>query len=427
MAQEDAKFIRDKVMAHNKWFEECIPMIASENLMSPLAKEMLISDFADRYAEGLPKKRYYQGNIYVDEVELKTIELAKKVFDAQFADVRPISGTVANMAVLFAFAQPGDTITTCALAQGAHISTCEFGAFGQRSVNSVNYPFNEHDMNLDVDGTIKLLKEVRPKVAQFGLSVFLFPPPLKELQDTFNEIGCLVWEDCAHVLGLIAGGQFHDPLREGVNVVSSSTHKTFPGPNHGLLLGQNLTEEQEKKLQKAVFPGVTSSHHLLAMAALGITLAEMDVFGKEYAAQACKNARALGEALYELGVPVLCPDLGFTRSHAIAVDVGQFGGGKDCAQALEDANIICNKNMLPRDTSSVRPSGLRLGSQEMTRIGMKESDMKEVAELIARVVVKKEDPAKVKEDVKAFKKQFTTIQYCFNAGEPAYGYHKLVE
>ena len=201
MAQEDAKFIRDKVMAHNKWFEECIPMIASENLMSPLAKEMLISDFADRYAEGLPKKRYYQGNIYVDEVELKTIELAKKVFDAQFADVRPISGTVANMAVLFAFAQPGDTITTCALAQGAHISTCEFGAFGQRAVNSVNYPFNEHDMNLDVDGTIKLLKEVRPKVAQFGLSVFLFPPPLKELQDTFNEIGCLVWEDCAHVLG----------------------------------------------------------------------------------------------------------------------------------------------------------------------------------------------------------------------------------
>ena len=127
MAQEDAKYIRDKVMAHNKWFEECIPMIASENLMSPLAKEMLISDFADRYAE-----------------------LAKKVFDAQFADVRPISGTVANMAVLFAFAQPGDTITTCALAQGAHISTCEFGAFGQRAVNSVNYPFNEHDMNLDV-------------------------------------------------------------------------------------------------------------------------------------------------------------------------------------------------------------------------------------------------------------------------------------
>lgn len=427
MTLDDARFIREKVMAHNKWFEECIPMIASENLMSPLAKEMLISDFADRYAEGLPGKRYYQGNIYVDEVEIKAVELAKRLFKADFADVRPISGTVANMAVLFAFAEPGDTITTCALAQGAHISTCEFGAFGQRAVNSVNYPFSVKDMNLDVDGTIKLLMKEKPKVAQFGLSVFLFPPPLKELQDTFNEIGCLVWEDCAHVLGLIAGGQFQKPFEDGVNIVSSSTHKTFPGPNHGMILGSKLTDEQEKKIQKAVFPGVTSSHHLHAMAALAITLAEMDVFAKDYAAQACKNSRALGQALYELGVPVLCPDLGFTRSHAIALDVSQFGGGKDCAQLLEDANIICNKNMIPSDTSSVRPSGLRLGSQEMTRIGMKESDMKHVAELIARVVKNKEDPRKVKEDVKDFKKGFSTIKYCFNEGEPAYAYHKLVK
>jgi glycine hydroxymethyltransferase len=289
----------------------------------------------------------------------------------------------------------------------------------------VNYPFNVEDMNIDVDGAIKVLKKEKPKIAQFGLSVFLFPPPIKELMDTFNEIDCLVWEDCAHVLGLIAGGQFHKPFEDGVNIVSSSTHKTFPGPNHGMILGSNLTEEEEKKIQKAVFPGVTSSHHLHAMAALAMTLAEMQVFAKDYAAQTCKNARALGEALYEEGVPVLCPDRGFTRSHAIALDVTQFGGGKDCAQLLEDANIICNKNMLPSDTSSVRPSGLRLGTQELTRTGMKESEMKEVAKLIARVL-KKEDPKKVKEDVKALKKDFTTIKYCFNEGEPAYKYHKLV-
>ncbi|MCL1905302.1 MAG: serine hydroxymethyltransferase [Methanomassiliicoccaceae archaeon] len=423
--KEDARWIRETVMAHNKWFEESIPMIASENLMSPLAKEMLISDFADRYAEGLPGKRYYQGNIYVDQVESKATEMAKELFGSSFADVRPISGTVANMAVLFAFAKPGDTITTCALAQGAHISTAEFGAFGQRGVNSVNYPFNTENMNLDVDGTIKLLKEVRPKVAQFGLSVFLFPPPLKELKDTFQEIGCKVWYDAAHVLGLIAGKQFDDPLRNGVNILSSSTHKTFPGPNHGMILGNNITEDDEKAIQRAVFPGVTSSHHLHAMAALAVTLAEMKVFADDYASQACKNARALGTALYELGVEVLCPDLGFTRSHAIAVDVSKFGGGKDVSKDLEDANIICNKNMLPKDTSAVRPSGIRLGVQELTRVGMKESEMKEVASLIYRVA-KKEDPKKVKEDVKALKKNFTKIQWCFNSGEPAYGYHKLI-
>ena len=426
MSKEDADYIRNQVMEHNSWFNDCIPMIASENLMSPLAKEMLISDFADRYAEGLIGKRYYQGNIYVDKVEQRAVDLAKKVFECDFADVRPISGTVANMAVLFAFANPGDTITTCALAQGAHISTCEFGAFGQRSVNSVNYPFDEENMNLDVDGTIKLLKQVKPKVAQFGLSVFLFPPPLKELEDTFNEVGCLVWEDCAHVLGLIAGGQFQKPFEDGVDIVSASTHKTFPGPNHGIVLGNGLSEENTKKIQHAIFPGVTSSHHLHAMAALAVTLAEMDVFGKDYAAQACKNARALGQALYERGVPVLCENLGFTRSHAIAVDVAQFGGGLECAKLLEDANIICNKNMLPSDTSSVNPSGLRLGTQEMTRLGMKENEMDEVADFIARVVVKKEDPAKVKKEVTEFKHGFDTIQYCFNAGEPAYEYRKLV-
>ncbi|MCL2608198.1 MAG: serine hydroxymethyltransferase [Methanomassiliicoccaceae archaeon] len=423
--KEDARWIREKVMAHNKWFEESIPMIASENLMSPLAKEMLISDFADRYAEGLPGKRFYMGNIYVDQVESKASEMAKELFECSFSDIRPISGTVANMAVLFAFAKPGDIITTCALAQGAHISTAEFGAFGQRGVKSVNYPFNADSMNIDIDGTIKLLKEVRPKVAQFGLSVFLFPTPLKELNDTFNEIGCTVWYDAAHVLGLIAGKQFQDPLKEGVNILSASTHKTFPGPNHGLLLGQNLTEDQEKALQRAVFPGVTSSHHLHAMAAFAVTLAEMKVFAKDYAAQTCRNARALGEAMYELGMDVLCPDLGFTRSHAIAVDVTKHGGGKEVSKDLEDANIICNKNMLPHDTSAVNPSGIRLGVQELTRVGMKESEMKEVAGLIYRVA-KKEDPQKVKEDVKALKKNFTKIQWCFNAGEEAYGYHKLV-
>ncbi len=425
MINEEALWIRDKVRAHNKWFEESIPMIASENLMSPLAKEMLISDFADRYAEGLPGKRYYQGNIYVDEVELKAMEMARELFDCKFADLRPVSGTVANMAVLFAFAEPGDTITTCALAQGAHISTAKFGAFGLRSVNSVNYPFNESDMNLDVDETIKVLKDERPKVAQFGLSVFLFPPPLKELMDTFNEIGCTVWYDAAHVLGLIAGGQFQDPLREGAHILSSSTHKTFPGPNHGMLLGDNLDEEQEKALHRAVFPGVTSSHHLHAMAALAMTLAEMKVYAKDYAAQTVKNSRVLGEALYERGIDVLCPDLGFTRSHAIAVDVSAHGGGKTVAQDLEDANIICNKNMLPRDTSAVKPSGIRLGVQELTRVGMKESEMVQVAELISRVA-NKDPPAKVREDVKELKRGFTKIRYCFNEGEEAYRFHELV-
>jgi len=424
--KEDAYWIRDQVQKHNKWFEESLPMIASENLMSPLAKEMMISDFHDRYAEGLPGKRYYNGNIYVDKVELKCIELAQRIFKCQFADVRPISGTVANMATLMALTKPGDTITCTSLDHGAHISTAKFGAVGFRGVNTVTFPFNTNDMVIDVDGAAKLIREVKPKVAQFGLSVFLFPAPLKELKDVFNEVGCTVWYDGAHVLGLIAGGRFQDPLHEGAHVLTASTHKTFPGPNHGIVLGNDLNEKLSKKLSSAVFPGVTSSHHLHAMAALAITMAEWEIYGEKYATQVCKNAKALGQALHELGVEVLCSHKGFTESHTIAVNVAAHGGGSEAANLMERANMITNKNMIPGDKSAMNPSGIRLGSQELTRVGMKESEMKEVATLIHRVVVKKESPEVVKKDVMALKRNFTKVRYCLNEGEEAYAYHKLV-
>jgi glycine hydroxymethyltransferase len=394
--------------------------------MSPLAKEMMISDFHDRYAEGMPGKRYYQGNIYVDKVENRCNELAQRVFNVPFVDVRLTSGTVANMAVLFALTDPGDTIATTALANGAHISTAQFGAVGLRGVKTINYPWDEERMTIDVDGARKMLLKERPKVAQFGLSLFLFPVPLKELEPTFHEIGCTVWYDAAHVLGLIAGGQFQDPLHEGANIVSGSTHKTFPGPNHGILLGNKMTEDLEKRLRRSVFPGVTSSHHLHAMAALAVTLAEMEEFGKDYAKQIVKNSQHLGQAMHELGMDVLCPNLGFTKSHTIAVNVSKHGGGDQVAKDLEAANIITNKNMLPGDESSIRPSGIRIGTQEMTRLGMKESEMKHVASLIHRVAVKKESPAKVREDVKELKKRFDKVQYCYHAGTPAYQFHELV-
>lgn len=424
--KEDAYWIRDQVKAHTKWFEESLPMIASENLMSPLAKEMMISDFHDRYAEGLPGKRYYQGNIYVDKVELKCLELARKIFKAQFVDVRPISGTVANIAVLFALAQPGDKIATPELASGAHISTAPFGAVGLRGLNPVHYPWDYKNWNLDVDATRKFLRKEKPKIAQFGLSVFLFPTPIKEIQDALQDAGSVVWYDAAHVLGLIAGGKFQDPLREGVHVISASTHKTFPGPNHGIIIADKVSDDIQAKLQKAAFPGVTSSHHLHAMAALAVTLAEYEIYGKQYAGQTIKNAKALGSALHDMGLDVQAAHLGFTESHTLAVSVAKNGGGPQVAQDLEKANIIVNKNMLPGDTSAVKPSGIRLGTQELTRLGMEKGEMEEVARLIYRVVVKKEDPEAVRKDVWELKKEFTKVRYCLNEGEEAYKYKELV-
>ncbi|HYY48287.1 MAG TPA: serine hydroxymethyltransferase [Thermoplasmata archaeon] len=417
---EHVAFLNDQVDRHHAWFSKSLPMIASENVISPMAREMLLTDFGDRYAEGLPHERYYQGNTFVDEVEDRVVDLMKRIFRVRHADPRPISGTVANMAVYFALLEPGDIMTSVALSHGAHISSAKFGAAGMRGVNNVNYPFDVDRMNIDVDGTAKLLRLVKPKVAAFGQSVFLFPTPLRELGDAIQEAGCHVWYDGAHVMGLIAGGVFQDPLHEGADVLTGSTHKTLPGPQHGILLSDSADEKFVKRLQKGVFPGVVSNHHLHAMAALGVALAECLAFGRDYAAQIVRNAKALGQALHERGVKVLAERHGFTESHALATDVADLGGGAKAAADLEKANIITNKNLLPWDTSPVKPSGVRLGTQELTRLGMKEPQMREVADLIARVVVKREAPEAVARDVASMRSEFNTVHYCFTKGAEAH-------
>ncbi len=419
---EIVQHVRETTRQHNKWFKESLPLIASENVLSPAAREVMDSDLHNRYAEGLPGKRYYQGNIFIDEIERVCEELAREVFGCRFADVRPVSGTVANLAVLMAVARPGDNMTAVGLSDGGHISHAKIGALGLRGVRVHNYPFDKKTMNIDPEGTKRLLREVKPKAALFGQSVYLFPTPLKDLQNTFDEVGCTVWYDAAHVLGLIAGNRFQDPLREGVDVISASTHKTLPGPQHGMIVSDLVKEEMETALRRGVFPGVTSNHHLHSVAALAVTLAETREFGEAYADQMIRNAKALAQALHERGFDVLCEPNGFTESHTVVVDVEEHHGGANVAKSLEDANIIVNKNLLPWDDDPIRPSGIRIGSQEVTRLGMKEDDMIEVAELITRVVMKAGPLTEAKESVKEFKSGFTKVHYCFFEGEEAYDY-----
>lgn len=421
-AKDLAQSVRELTRKHSAWFKDCIPLIASENVMSPAAREVLNSDLNNRYAEGLPGKRYYQGNIYVDQIETICEDLAREVFACRFADVRSTSGTVSNMAVLMALTKTRDKMTTVALSDGGHISHAKIGATGMRGIRTFNYPFDEKNMNIDIEGAKRLIREVKPKVALFGQSVFLFPTPLDEMKDVFSEVGCSTWYDAAHVLGLIAGRKFQDPLREGIDVISGSTHKTLPGPQHGMILSDLTKEGLETSLRRGVFPGVTSNHHLHSVAALAVTLAETREFGEAYADQVIRNAKALGQGLFERGMDVLCEHLGFTESHTVVVDVEQFQGGAKVAKNLEAANIILNKNLLPWDSDPVRPCGIRIGSQELTRLGMKEKEMAEVAELVARVVVKGQAPEKVKPDVIDLKRQFTKVHYCFFEGEEAYDY-----
>jgi glycine hydroxymethyltransferase len=420
---------------HHKWFNTSIPLIASENIPSPAVREALMCDFGNRYAEGWPGERVYAGCIYIDQVEMICNDLACKVFRAEFADCRATSGVVANLAIYAAFSNPGDWMMAASIPSGGHISHGKKEHSGTaglvHGLNIEHYPFSKEEMTIDVDATKKKIKEMSrdgktPKIAMFGGSLFLFPHPVKELAEFMHDHGIYVNYDGAHVAGLIAGGEFQDPLKEGADSMTMSSHKTLWGPQGGCIVSYAKHAEH---IKKAIFPGNTSSHHLHHVAGKAIALAESLEFGKIYAKQVIKNAKTLAESLASYGFSLLGEKKGFTASHQIAVDVTRFGDGGTIEEDLEKAGIILNRQLLPGDIKAGRnymhPSGVRIGVPETTRLGMKEEEMKEIANFIKRVVVDKQDPAIVANDVAEFRKQFQHVQYAFDNTVKAYEYISL--
>lgn len=409
--------IKEATKEHHEWMKNSINLIASENITSLNVREALASDLSHRYAEGLPCDRFYEGCGYIDQVENLTIDLTKKLFHAEHANVQPVSGVVANLASFFALADCNDRMMALEVPVGGHISHANVSAAGIRGIKVSPHPFDEEKMNIDPDIMKKKILEIKPKIILLGGSVFLFPHPVHEAREAADEVGAKVMYDGAHVLGLIAGGKFQDPLKEGADLLVGSTHKTFPGPQGGIIL---CKENIADKIDEAVFPGVVSNHHLHHLAALGISTAEMLEFGADYANQIIKNAQALAGNLHERGFQVLCEDQGFTQSHQVVMDVSNLGKASQFAKDLESNNIILNKNLLPWDdvNRTENPSGIRVGTQEITRRGLKESQMNEVAEYIKMVVMDSKD---VKEEVKEFMSPYSNVHYSFQE-TPAYDY-----
>ena len=425
----------ENLQKHNKWFENSIPLIASENVPSPAVREAIISDFGNRYAEGWPGERVYAGCTYIDEVEVQCMDLAKRLFNAEFADVRPISGVVANLAIYSAFSNPGDVMIAPSIPAGGHISHGKKEHSGTAGlVHGLEiefFAFDPEEMNIDVEKTKAKIQELDkqgklPKIAMFGGSVFLFPHPVKELADFLKGYNMHINYDAAHVAGLIAGGQFQDPLREGVDTMTMSTHKTLFGPQGGLVLA---FEKDADAIKKATFPGLTSSHHIHHMAGKAITFAEALEFGKEYASQTIKNAKLLAAELANLGFKVLGEKMGYTNSHQTVVNVLDYGDGGKIEADLEKANIIVNRQLIPGDLKAKRnymsPGGIRLGTSEITRLGMKESEMQQIASLIKQVIIDKKDPKEITSQVIDFRKNYQKTEYCFDNKLGAYEYVKL--
>ncbi|MAP58626.1 MAG: serine hydroxymethyltransferase [Candidatus Thermoplasmatota archaeon] len=414
-SRETVKRVLGAVESSGKHYGSGFPMIASENVISPLVRQACDSDLHGRYAEGLPGKRYYQGCDDFDTIESIGIDLAKKVFTAPFVNIQPTSGTVSNIAALKALVKPGDSITAVSTADGGHISHAQMGAVGLRGLDLNTYPWDADRMEPDIDAAAEMIREVKPKLALFGASVFLFPTPLQELADAAHEVGATVMYDGAHVLGLIAGGVFQDPLREGADVMTGSSHKTFPGPQGGFLISSSEDEKFHKKLNNAVFPGTNSSYHLHHVAGKVVALAEFEEFGTKYAQDIVANAKVLASSLATEGFEVLAEERGYTASHQVLTRHGEIdsGAGRKAASILEEAGIITNMNMLPGDTKAMSPSGLRLGVQELTRHGMGVDEMEQVAECFRRVLIDNEDPGKVKERVNSIRSEFQEVKYCY--------------
>ena len=417
---------------------ECINLIASEGLKSPAVREMLrlSMDLESRYAEGENdleghvKRRYYQGQRYITRIEDCVTDMMKSLYRCGWADVRPISGTHANLATFkgLSLVTKNRKMVVTPLSCGAHISHDYTGLAGMvLGLENINHAYNVDEMNIDPDRSAEIIRAAKPGIVTFGGSLFLFPHPVKELKEAADEVGAYVVYDAAHVFGLIAGGEFQDPLREGADFITSSTHKTFPGPQGGVILAEPRDERMRRGIrgvQYAVFPLSTSNTHLGRLPALGITALEMKVFGRDLARQTVRNAQAAGQYLYENGLKVLGEAKGFTMSHQLAVDVREYGGGREIAEKLEAANIILNKNILPYDDQRNRedPSGIRIGFQDVTRRGFRRGDIEYLCDLMLDVIKGRRKPSEVREDVVAFKREFNKVEYGFKSLEEAIEY-----
>lgn len=404
--------IEGLIRCQDDWRRRCINLIASENVMSARARSAAGSDFAHRYAEGHPGERYYRGTTYIDRIEEELTADLKRLFECDRCEVRPISGTNANEAVFSRFVNPGDLVMVNSTPGGGHISHHRMGSLGKFTRNIIDFPLSPDGYHIDIENSAYLVEKTRPKLIVLGKSLFLFPEPVRELAEVCRQTRTTIMYDGAHVLGLIAGRRFQQPLKEGAFLVTGSTHKTFFGSQRGVILS-SMDEDSWRRIDRGAFPGSSSNHHLHTLAQMAICTREMMEFAGRYADDVIRNAKALAAALDRLGFDVQGKEHGFTESHQVAVNVRAHGGGEQVSRRLEANDIILNMNMLPHEplSSHDHPDGIRIGVQEMTRFGMGESEMVRIAELILECL---RGSNGVQEEVHRFRGAYQQIRYCFD-------------
>ncbi len=399
--QNQDKEIFDAIKNEEKRQAEGMELIASENYVSAAVLEAMANVLTNKYSEGYPGRRYYGGQDFVDVVENIAVERAKKLFNAEHANVQPLSGSPANAAVYISFLRPGDKVLGLKLDHGGHLSHGHPVNFSGMLYDFVQYEVNSETGRIDMDKVAEIAKKEKPKMIVAGYSAYSREIEWKKFKEIADSVGAFTFADIAHTAGLIAGGQMDNPVPI-FDVVSTTTHKTLRGPRGAMIM---CKAEFAKQIDRAVFPGMQGGphEHIIASKAVAFKEALKPEFA-DYAERVVKNAKALAGELMDLGHKIVS---GGTDNHLMVVDMASRGvDGREAEEALDKVGISVSRSTIPNDPNPpMRPSGVRIGTPAITTRGMGEGDMKKVADWIDAAIKNRDNESelnKIKEEVKEF-------------------------
>ena len=404
-----------------KWIEELaqenhrlhdiegINLNPATNILNPRAEKLLSSGMGSRASLGHPGDKYETGLGAIEQIEIITQELACEVFGSTYAEFRVPSGAIANLYAFMATTEPHDTIIAPPASIGGHVTHHKGGSAGLYRLNTISAPVDQTGYTIDIDALRKLAHEVKPKLITVGGSLNLFHHPIAQVRAIADEVGAKVLFDAAHLCGMIAGKVWPQPLVEGAHLMTFSTYKSLGGPAGGLIVTND--DEIAQRLDAIAYPGLTANFDAAKTAALGITLQDWKSVGRDYAQMMVKTSQALAQHLQNLGVNIFAADKGFTTSHQFAILAAPYGGGQTAARRMGEAGLLAFGIGLPIEQVEGDLNGLRIGTPEIVRIGMKVEDMKDLAGFIARSLDTNVEPKSIQREITEWRKQFSGVHY----------------
>jgi glycine hydroxymethyltransferase len=404
------KWIEDLAQENHRLHDiEGINLNPATNILNPRAEKLLSSGMGSRASLGHPGDKYETGLGAIEQIEIITQELACEVFGSTYAEFRVPSGAIANLYAFMATTEPHDTIIAPPASIGGHVTHHKGGSAGLYRLNTISAPVDQTGYTIDIDALRKLAHEVKPKLITVGGSLNLFHHPIAQVRAIADEVGAKVLFDAAHLCGMIAGKVWPQPLVEGAHLMTFSTYKSLGGPAGGLIVTND--DEIAQKLDAIAYPGLTANFDAAKTAALGITLQDWKSVGRDYAQMMVKTSQALAQHLQNLGVNIFASDKGFTTSHQFAILAAPYGGGQTAARRMGEAGLLACGIGLPIEQVEGDLNGLRIGTPEIVRIGMKVEHMQDLAGFIARSLDTSAEPKSIQREITEWRKQFSGVHY----------------